>query len=243
MHYVTCKVNMQAKPENSDPSFLRIIWISNAGILYLLEPQLKCLLMNYRAIDEAGGIAIEGVLSGSNSYIALDDIKFTKGACPSASTSTSQISDVTTSSQLPVSTTLLSTPCPSNFRLPPRSCDYDTNRGCRDLYGNWNVTSGAVANVGPQVDHTTGTTAGQYIMLSNTAEPRWLTLHRAMTGIPCDICLSFYYSIQIGPLGALGIFWQSYEEFRTSNGTLIGFDIDSNPPYTWEHYMLTIRLV
>ena len=199
--------------------------------------------MDFRAINEAGRIAIEGVLSGNNSYIALDDIKFTKGACPSASTSASQISDVTTSSQLPVSTTLLSTPCPSNFRLPPRSCDYDTNRGYRDLYGNWNVTSGAMASVGPHVDNTMGTTTGQYIMLSNTDKPRWLTLHRTMTGIPCDICLSFYYSIQIGPLGALGIFWQSFEEFNTTNGTLIGFDIDSTPPNTWEHYMLTIRLV
>ena len=199
--------------------------------------------MNYRAIDEAGGIAIEGVLSGNNSYIALDDIKFTKGACASTSTTTPQISDVTSSAQLPVSTTVHSTPCPSNFRLPPRSCDYDTNRGCRDSNGYWKVTSGAVASVGPQVDHTMGTTAGQYIMLSNTDEPRWLTLHQTLTGIPCDICLSFYYSIEIGPLGALGIFWQSFGEFGTTNGTLIGFDIESNPPNTWEHYMLTIRLV
>ena len=201
------------------------------------------MLNDFRAINEAGGIAIKGVLSGNNSYIALDDVKFTEGACVSASTTTPQTSNATTSAQLPVSTAMLSTPCPRGFRLPPRICDYDTNRGCRDSYGYWNVTSGAVANVGPQVDHTTGTTAGQYIMLSNTAEPRWLTLHRAMTGIPCDICLSFYSSIQIGPLGALGIFWQSYEEFRTINGTLIGFDIDSTPPNTWEHYMLTIRLV
>ena len=60
--------------------------------------------MDFRAINEAGRISIEGVLSGNNSYIALDDIKFTKGACASTSTTTPQISDVTTSAQLPVST-------------------------------------------------------------------------------------------------------------------------------------------
>ena len=204
---------------------------------------LNCFLLNFRAINEAGGIAIKGVLSGNNSYIALDDIKFTKAACASAFPSTPQISDATTSAQLPVSTTQPSKPCPSNFRLPPRSCDYDTNRGCRDSSGYWDVTSGAVASVGPHVDHTVGTTAGQYIMLSNTAEPRWLTLYKTMIGFPCDICLSFHYSIQVGPLGALGIFWQSFEEFGTTNGTLIGFDIDSTPPNTWEHYMLTVRFV
>ena len=117
--------------------------------------------MDFRAINEAGGIAIKGVLSGNNSFIALDDIKFNQGPCAFASTTTPKISDFTTSAQLPVSTTMLSTSCPSNFRLPPRICDYDTNRGCRDSSGYWNVTSGAVASVGPQVDHTTGTMAGK----------------------------------------------------------------------------------
>ena len=135
--------------------------------------------------------------------------------------------------------------CPSTLRLP-EGCDYESATiGCIDSSNHWKITKGGLVSIGPQIDNTKGTADGKYLLLSKNAEPRWLELHTSTTGIPCDICLSFYYSMQASTLGALGIFWQNFGQMtaKTGTGTLLGFDINSTLPNQWKHHTLTIRLV
>ena len=191
-----------------------------------------------KATDEATPTTSVATTTTTESFTTT---KTTATVHTSMETSTAHI-PIDTSS-LHMTTDALASSCPSTLRLPS-DCDYETATiGCIDFSNHWKITRGGSASVGPQIDNTKGTADGKYLLLSNSAEPRWLELHTTITGIPCDICLSFYYSMQVGPLGALGIYWQNFGQRSTKNGTVIGFDINSTLPNQWKHHMLTIRFV
>ena len=182
---------------------------------------------------------------------ATDEAPPTTSADTTTTTESFTTTETTPNSRTPTDTSTLlmtadaSSSCPRTLRLP-EDCDYEsTSNGSIDSSNHWKITKGGSASVGPQSDNTKGTADGNYLLLSNSAEPRWLELHMSATGIPCDICLSFYYSMQVSTLGALGIFWQNFGQMaaKTGTGTLIGFDINSTLPNQWKHHTLTIRLV
>ena len=160
----------------------------------------------------------------------------------STSPHTSRESDRPTMDSLPTMTSAVAEDCNVT---QPNICDYESSlEPCANQTGRWGVVSGIITPKGPTIDHTYGNNTGHYLLLGlQKVFDDWVTVwNPADAVITCDVCMSYYYSANMG-LGGLLRFWQVFNDTRGVDATLVSVIENKTEPNDWTMVEATMRFV